>query len=70
MKIRSLDEPKLEPERIRSFKFCQPKKFSRTSWFRFNIQSCNSEKMFTHWETNEESVISTFKSLIIVEMRQ
>jgi hypothetical protein len=27
MKIRSLEEPKLEPERIRSFKFCQPSQF-------------------------------------------
>jgi hypothetical protein len=34
MKIRPLDLPKLDPERIRSFTFCQPKKdFNQTIWF-------------------------------------
>jgi hypothetical protein len=59
-----LKEPKSDPERIRSFKDCQPKDFqSTTIWFHLNIQSCNSEKMSNRWATSANTVISTLKVL-------
>jgi len=62
MQIRSLEEPKLEPERIRSFTFCQSiKNSARQAGFIFTFYHATVKKCLSDGQPTRNTVISTLK---------